>query len=148
MSLSPEQHYEQLVIGRNLKAQDVQAAFDNLQPIKPESFVEAWKGANVNTGHPTEEKLTGMRWAGKTFRSTEDVDPIMVYDNDGRRVSNADWGHARLRQIEWNGKVSTAMVYDDFPIIDYFRYVKEDLIAGAMDAKTASGGTYYFYLFE
>lgn len=38
------------------------------------------------------------------------------------------------------------MVYDDFPIIDYFRYVKEDLIAGAMDAKTAPGGTYFFYL--
>jgi hypothetical protein len=40
------------------------------------------------------------------------------------------------------------MVYDDFPIIDYFRYVKEDLIAGAMDAKTAAGGTYYFYLYK
>ena len=50
----------------------------------------------MNTGHPTEEKLTGMRWAGKTFRSTEDVDPIMVYKEDGERVWNADWGHARV----------------------------------------------------
>jgi hypothetical protein len=40
------------------------------------------------------------------------------------------------------------MVYDDFPIIDYFRYVKEDLIAGAMDSKTTSAGTYYFYLYK
>jgi hypothetical protein len=40
------------------------------------------------------------------------------------------------------------MIYDDDPIIDYFRYVKEDMIAGAMDAKTAPGGTYYFYLYK
>jgi hypothetical protein len=40
------------------------------------------------------------------------------------------------------------MIYDDVPIIDYFRYVKEDMIAGAMDAKTAPGGTYYFYLYK
>ncbi|OGE56622.1 hypothetical protein PENARI_c003G09986 [Penicillium arizonense] len=148
MSLSPEQHYEQLVAGKNLSGDDVQAAFDNLQPIKPEHFFGTWKGANVNTGHPTEEKLTGMNWAGKTFRSTEDVDPIEVYQENGERVWNPDWGHARLRQIEWKGKVSTAMIYDDVPIIDYFRYVKEDMIAGAMDAKIAPGGTYYFYLYK
>jgi hypothetical protein len=40
------------------------------------------------------------------------------------------------------------MIYDDKPIIDYFRYVKEDLIAGAMDAKIVLGGTYYFYLYK
>ncbi|KAJ5354832.1 hypothetical protein N7541_005876 [Penicillium brevicompactum] len=148
MSLSPEQHYEQLVAGTNLDANDVQAAFDNLQPVKPALFIGDWKGANVNTNHPTEAKLTGMKWAGKKFRSTEDVDPIMVYDEDQKRIWNPDWGHARLRQIEWNGKVSTAMVYDDVPIIDYFRYVRDDLLAGAMDAKTAPGGTYFFYIYK
>lgn len=40
------------------------------------------------------------------------------------------------------------MIYDDMPIIDYFRYVKEDMIAGAMDAKTSPDGTYYFYLYK
>jgi hypothetical protein len=95
-SSSPEQHYEQLVAGKNLSGDDVQAAFDNLQPIKPEHFFGTWEGANVNTGHPTEEKLTGMNWAGKTFRSTEDVDPIEVYQENGERVWNPDWGHARV----------------------------------------------------
>lgn len=52
----------------------------------------------------------------------------------------------KLRNIEFRGVVSTAMVYDDHPIIDYFRYVNDDLIAGAMDAKTIEGGIYYFYL--
>lgn len=39
------------------------------------------------------------------------------------------------------------MVYDNFPIIDYFKYVNEDLVAGAMDSKKMKPfGTYYFYL--
>lgn len=39
------------------------------------------------------------------------------------------------------------MLYDDFPIIDYFHYVNEDLVAGAMDSKKMNSfGTYYFYL--
>lgn len=151
--------------GQNLSNEAVLAAFDKLQPVAPEKFVGSWKGANVNTGHPTEAKLSGMKWAGKDFRSTEDVDPIMVYKEDGSRVWNESWGHARvssspiivgcvdadvlqLRQIEWRGVLSTAMVYDDFPIIDYFRYVNDNLLAGAMDAKTSDAGTYYFYLYK
>ncbi|KAJ5119401.1 hypothetical protein N7448_010070 [Penicillium atrosanguineum] len=145
---TPEQQYASLVKGQNLSTDDVLAAFDKLKPVKPEQFVGSWKGANVNTNHPTEGKLTGMGWAGKDFRSTEDVDPIMVTDESGKRVWNESWGHARLRQIEWRGVLSTAMVYDDFPIIDYFRYVNDDLLAGAMDAKTSDAGTYYFYLYR
>ncbi|KAJ5594656.1 uncharacterized protein N7459_000864 [Penicillium hispanicum] len=145
---SPEQEYIELVKGKNLNPEDVLAAFDKLQPVAADKFVGSWKGANVNTNHPTEEKLTSMAWAGKDFRSTEDVDPIMVTKEDGSRVWNESWGHARLRQIEWRGKLSTAMVYDDFPIIDYFRYVNDNLLAGAMDAKTSSAGTYFFYLYK
>ncbi|KAJ5151670.1 hypothetical protein N7492_009965 [Penicillium capsulatum] len=148
MSRTPEQSYAELVKGKNLSSEDVLAAFDKLKPVAPEKFVGSWKGANVNTGHPTEDKLSGMKWAGKDFRSTEDVDPIMVYKDDGSRVWNESWGHARLRQIKWRGVLSTAMVYDDFPIIDYFRYVNDNLLAGAMDAKTSNAGTYYFYLYK
>lgn len=39
------------------------------------------------------------------------------------------------------------MVYDDFPIIDPFRYVSEDVVMGAMDTKLEpNAGTYFFYL--
>lgn len=37
-----------------------------------------------------------MRWAGKRFHSTEDVDPVIVYDAEHKRTWNADWGHARV----------------------------------------------------
>lgn len=41
-----------------------------------------------------------------------------------------------------------AMIYDNFPIIDYFRYVSEDMVAGVMDSKlhNEEHGAYYFYL--
>jgi hypothetical protein len=55
-----------------------------------------WKGASVSTGHPVEQRLTNIKWAGRTFRSTEDVNPIEVYKEDGVRVWNTDWGHARV----------------------------------------------------
>lgn len=39
------------------------------------------------------------------------------------------------------------MIYDNFPIIDTFRYVSEGVVMGAMDNKgTENEGTYYFYL--
>ena len=43
-----------------------------------------------------------MRWAGKDFRSSEDVDPIMVYKDDGTRSWNEDWGHARVSTRNFN----------------------------------------------
>jgi hypothetical protein len=57
----------------------VLAVFDQLKPIKPDNITGFWNGKSVQTGHPTENKLTSMSWAGKTFRSPEDVDPIMVH---------------------------------------------------------------------
>jgi hypothetical protein len=96
---TPEQQYQDLVKGQNLSPDDILAVFDKLKPVPPEQFIGSWKGANVNTNHPTEAKLTGMGWAGKDFRSTEDVDPIMVYRDDGSRVWNESWGHARVSFI-------------------------------------------------
>jgi hypothetical protein len=74
------------------------------------------------------------------------VTPIVVYDEQGKRAEGKGWGGARLRKVELWGKLSVAMVYDTKPIIDQFRYVSEDLVAGAMDVKPDSGRVYYFYL--
>lgn len=40
------------------------------------------------------------------------------------------------------------MVYDNLPIIDSFRHVKDGVVIGAMDSKLLpkKAGTYYFYL--
>lgn len=52
---------------------------------------------------------------------------------------------ARLREIAYRGTVSTAMVYDDLPIIDHFRALDDDTLLGAMDLR-GSDRPYFFLL--
>ncbi len=42
---------------------------------------------------------------------------------------------ARLREVRYRGVVSTALVYDDLPVIDVFRTVDDRTVLGAMDAR-------------
>lgn len=56
-------------------------------------------------------------------------------------------GENKLREMKFGGGNTCAMLHYDFPIIDYFHYVNEDLVAGAMDSKKMNGfGTDYFHL--
>lgn len=45
---------------------------------------------------------------------------------------------ARLRMIEYRGKVSATMSYDYLPINDHFRKVDENMVMGVMDLKNIS----------
>ncbi len=42
---------------------------------------------------------------------------------------------ARLRNVEYRGKVSATMIYDHLPINDVFRRVDDDTVLGAMDQR-------------
>jgi hypothetical protein len=42
---------------------------------------------------------------------------------------------ARLRNVEYRGKVSATIIYDHLPIHDYFRRVDDDTILGVMDRR-------------
>lgn len=52
---------------------------------------------------------------------------------------------ARLRDIEYRGVVSVAMVYDHLPIIDHFRRVDEHTLLGIMDLR-GMDAPYFFVL--
>jgi hypothetical protein len=52
---------------------------------------------------------------------------------------------ARLRNLEFRGAVSAAMVYDQLPIIDIFRQVDGETLLGAMDQRGAAN-PYFFIL--
>jgi hypothetical protein len=43
--------------------------------------------------------------------------------------------HGRLRAVRYRGVVSTALVYDDLPVLDVFRTVDDATVVGAMDAR-------------
>lgn len=123
------------------------AAFAALPPITDPTFMlSEWTGTSLSPSHPGHAALTAMKWVGKNFRAVNDVSPIMVLNDAGERVEGEGWGGARLRMVELWGKVSVAMVYDTKPIIDQFRFVTGDLVAGAMDVKPDSGKVFYFTL--
>lgn len=42
---------------------------------------------------------------------------------------------ARIRVVEFRGKHSVAMIYDDLPIYDHFRKIDERTVLGVMDLK-------------
>ncbi|MCU1648744.1 MAG: hypothetical protein JWN03_9019 [Nocardia sp.] len=54
---------------------------------------------------------------------------------------------ARLRNLEFRGKSSAAMIYDHLPIIDVFRKVDDDTLLGVMDMR-GMRDPYFFVLFR
>lgn len=52
---------------------------------------------------------------------------------------------ARLRDLEYRGKVGAAMIYDHLPIIDVFRRVDDDTLLGVMDQRGVEQ-PYFFVL--
>lgn len=70
--------------------------YDQLKPVAPEQMIGSWKGGSFDTGHSTHKTLDDFKWAGKDFRSVDDVDPIMIYKDDGSRVWYEEYGHARV----------------------------------------------------
>ncbi|KAJ7848896.1 hypothetical protein B0H13DRAFT_2089599 [Mycena leptocephala] len=125
---SPEKAYLDMIkTGGKTSESAVTSIFDQLKPIEPSFLMSEWEGGDFDTGHPASQALKAINWAGKTFRTEEDVDPMVV------------------REIKFRGVVSAAMVYDDKPVIDYFRYVDENTVAGVMDAKSRPP-VYHFYL--
>lgn len=93
-SSAPKDQFAALVAkGGKLNEADIEAVYNNL-PALPIDFLRAeWKGGSFDTGHPGHTQLLSMNWLGKTFHSTESVDPIVV-SKDGKRVCDESWGHA------------------------------------------------------
>ncbi|TCK98516.1 uncharacterized protein DUF4334 [Natranaerovirga hydrolytica] len=58
------------------------------------------------------------------------------------------YSKARLRQIEYRGKVSTAMIYDNVPIIDVFRKLDNNTVIGVMDVKGSFDDLGYFFILK
>ncbi|KAJ7160041.1 hypothetical protein C8R46DRAFT_1038374 [Mycena filopes] len=143
---SPEQLYLDMIKARcRMTEREATEIFDQLKAIEPTFLLGEWEGGDFDTGHPASQLLKDINWVGKTFRSEHDVDPIMVRGENGSRTFLEPYGHAQLREVKFRGVISAAMIYDIKPIIDYFRYVDDDTVAGMMDAKEAPAG-YHFHL--
>ncbi|KAJ7791224.1 hypothetical protein B0H14DRAFT_2535153 [Mycena olivaceomarginata] len=143
---SPEQAYLDLLKAGGKTSEDVATKiFDQLKPIEPSFLIGEWEGGDFDTGHPATEALKAIKWRGKIFHSEEDVEPIIVSGEGGKRTALVEYGRGRIREVKFRDVVSASLVYDDRPVIDHFRYVNENTVAGMMDIKGAPPG-YYFHL--
>ncbi|KAJ5370692.1 uncharacterized protein N7496_006784 [Penicillium cataractarum] len=129
-----------------LSPSDIDSVFYDLRPIQPEQLVGKWDGIVLPTRHPFEKELEKFDWFGQTFVSTEDVAPIVVSRN-GRPVEYQNWGRTSLHEVKYQGAVSTALIYDDHPVMLYYRAVRPNIVAGIMESKKFDrSGRFYFYL--
>lgn len=144
--MSLQARFETLAASQELTpVAELDALFDAL-PAADEAFMLGeWTGGVFNTGHPGQHQLDSLNWAGKTFRSRDDVDPIVVWQADGSRVASPVMGSASLRQVAYRGVVTATMVYDKHPIFDHFRQAGPDAALGVMDRK-GDPMPLYFYL--
>ena len=62
-------------------------------------MIGEWNGGSFDTGHVVHKLLKEMKWAGKSFRSVDDGDPIVVFDDKKNRVWNEDWGHNSVSRL-------------------------------------------------
>ncbi|RAK86379.1 hypothetical protein BO79DRAFT_230777 [Aspergillus costaricaensis CBS 115574] len=106
---------------------ELQGVFDYLQAVKLESVAE---------------RLLSL------IEVVHSNTSVTKYSLDGEtRKSLPDWGDMFLSEIVYRGVCSTAMIYDDYPRIDYLCYVNEHIIAGAhWSKKEDEAGVLYFYL--
>jgi len=123
---------------------ELDALFDALPAVDEDFMIGEWDGGVFNTGHPGEQQLDALGWAGKTFRGRDDVDPIVSRQAGGGRAANPVMGSASLRQVEYRGVVTATMVYDKHPIFDHFRAVDAGTVLGVMDRKGAPMPLYFW----
>ncbi|MCW2565500.1 MAG: hypothetical protein JWQ31_4060 [Mycobacterium sp.] len=95
-------------------------------------------------------RLEKACWFGKTFKSADDVQPLVCGDADGNNFSNVAMGkgEASLWPEEFRGGVTATMVYDGQPVHDHFKKIDDDAVISIMNGKGVldAGRYYYFYL--
>jgi hypothetical protein len=141
------------------------AIFDALDPVDFSFMKGQWKGYEISTGHPIDGLLDASGWYGKLFLSPEEVHPLLFKVKGKpklfsvnpqfiplsipfpkikalstvltllRPVLQTKKARARMRMVQYRGKLTGAMVYDHKAIIDVFVKIDDNTMLGAMDMK-------------
>ncbi|MDD9950066.1 MAG: DUF4334 domain-containing protein [Zetaproteobacteria bacterium] len=123
------------------------AYFATLVPLQPHELLGNWRGGHFASGSWFDLPLQPnpvLAWHGKRFRSTEDVNALIMQIPGGARFPLPILGSAVIRPLEFRHSLSTAMIYNYLPIIDHFRKIDHHTVMGIM---TLKGRTeVYFYL--
>ncbi|MGG2460917.1 DUF4334 domain-containing protein [Streptomyces sp. RGM 3693] len=119
--------------------------FDRLEPVDTALLIGTWQGGGFERTSENAALLAQMRWYGKRFVDADHVEPLLCRDEQGAVFSFEEMGLATLRGVVFRGKQSTAMVYDQLPVIDHFRRLTDDVLLCVMDKK-GDPADFFFHL--
>jgi len=155
----------QLLETRSASPEDALSIFDGLTAATLDYMLGRWRGFEISTGHRMEGLLQPSGWYGKLFKGKDDVHPLLFYTSDRSGLyavdpksipltvtipKSAPMGFlmamtrpflqtkhpkARMRMVEFRGKVTGTMLYDEKPICDHFAKIDERTMLGVMDLK-------------
>jgi hypothetical protein len=78
---------------------------------------------------------TAMNWVLKfPIPKNDSLKPLLMLINS---LLKTEKSQARLRMMEYRGKVTATMIYDYLPINDSFRKVDDNTVLGIMDRKNS-----------
>ncbi|UJJ30187.1 DUF4334 domain-containing protein [Halopseudomonas maritima] len=127
-----EERFVQMInSGEAYPAETLMPLFKQLEPVSLELMLGTWRGGKFDGGAEPDP----LNWYGKRFTSVNDVEPILYPGPDGALQNYDKLGRAQIREMVFGGRVSAALIYDQQPIIDYFRKVNDDLVIGLGDIK-------------
>ena len=165
-----------LQLSKSMTREAALAYYDQLEPVEESFMIGHWKGWELHTGHPMEGLLQASGWYGKYFATREEVHPLVFASPSGKKFSGKPAllfpmsglpiphsiipllmqllkplvqtrrSKARLRMVEYRGKVSATMLYDELPICDHFRKIDARSVMGVMDSKGQD--LPYFFVLE
>jgi hypothetical protein len=105
--------------------------FQQLPPVSIEFMLGTWRGGKFDGGVEPDP----INWYGKRFISRDQAEPLLCRAADGSVYPYTKLGSARLRDAAIFGTTSASLIYDQQPIMDYFRMVTDQLVIGLGDIK-------------
>ncbi|CCQ55939.1 DUF4334 domain-containing protein [Crocosphaera watsonii] len=103
--------------------------FVNSETVHPLLFLD--NNQNIFKVAPN---ATAMNWVLKMpWLKNDSFKPLFMLING---LMKTEVSQARLRMMEYRGKVTATMVYDYLPINDSFRKIDENTVLGIMDYKS------------
>ena len=166
---------QSLLKKRSCSIEEGLSIFDSLEPVTLDFMKGQWKGYEIKTGHFMEGLLEPSGWYGKLFENSENVHPLLIYTWNKKQVYpinpkiiplgmsfpktkilrflmiilkpilKTKRSKARMRMVNYRGKLTGTMVYDSKGILDHFTKIDSNTMLGLMDMK-GSKNPYFFIL--
>lgn len=137
---APANILEMIKTGEAYSTEQILPLYDQFEGVDIDFMLGTWKGGKFDGGKSPDP----INWYGKRFTSSENVDPLLARKPDGSIYSFDKWGMARLREVKFRDKVSATLIYNERPIMDYFRKIDDNTIIGYGEGKGLP--PFFFYL--